>query len=234
MVICNSHAYTRVKNSLLAKPSAYDEDTFMLRDSYYKFYVSYDYEYSPLVTDFGAVNMHGGGLEGDVFSFSAGAGLWAQTSNRMGFDVNVEVSYKQLKSGLQNFKFDPLYNGVQLIKAHYSAERYYISLPVGFNYQWGKRWRVGFGGFLAPKVCVENTVKGYEYLSNGTERNAPYGYDGDVKLNMELRFSIIAEIPVNKSKIRLIPVYRINMFNESKGKHYPKSASLGCCIELLL
>ncbi len=228
---CVSMAQTN--KSISVVDSLYPNPDSVSKHIYRKFNFFYDTHYSALKTDFGGINMLGGGFTSDKFSATLGYGIYGKNSRRLAVDLNAEIGFAQYQATYLG-TLDSFYiNVTQLLKGDYTCRRLFIDFPIGFNYQWGKKFRFGFSGFIVPKANVYYKVVGEETLSDGTNRAAPTTYSNIRFLNLEGRFGFNLEIPLGEYKIRLLPIYRLNFFKDYNKTKYPTSYSVGLGIEFM-
>jgi hypothetical protein len=188
-----------------------ESDTAEFRRDYMHIYYSWDSDYRPVFTEDGVFDAYQYNWKNGVtrsYTFAMG---WTHffTPNFSG-SVGAEVKFISVRTDsiyLANDPENPIIH---------SGSTHYINLPFCARYSFGKKIRIGGYGGTALKLKVDDS---------GPMRNID-------RFNMDVRAGVFAEYNFKRMRLRIMPVYRIDLFDTYKWAKWKHASSKGLVLEI--
>ncbi len=241
LIVANLNAMKKVFHFLLLlSPAAYaqsasdltdsipESDTLNYRKNYIHCYYSVDHESRSMYTDHGIQDGRQGPL---VSSWTLGIGWTGDITRHITLSAGIEYSFKTVITDTIELN-DPIERSV-----HYRNEVSYANIPLTIHYMVGNKFRIGILAGTALKYKLLESGHSFRWHNDGSGTSEPpaghtnFPLRRSSRLNQDIRVGAIFEYNFKNSRIRLLPVYRFDLFNTYKQIEVKKATNFGLQVE---
>jgi hypothetical protein len=212
------------------------EDTVRFKRNCVEIYYSRDNENRFIYTDHGIFDGQDEKYKNGITrSQTIGFALTHYTRKNLAVSAGIELSGKTVSTGTLYFTND------RDVSAKYTNSISYLNFPVGIKYAVGKKLRAGAYFGAAFKYKISDGGDFFKVFPNGSSGNVPpYGWVNPFpqgkkdRVNLDTRFGIFLEYNFKRSKLRIMPVIRYDVFNTFHGNNFKNATSKGIAFEISL
>ncbi|MGB3948604.1 MAG: hypothetical protein WBM13_11515 [Bacteroidia bacterium] len=205
-----------------------DDDTVELKKNFFVMSYFVDQNYRMVYTDNGIVDGYQKYSDSpELKGYSTFCGWAKQFNKHIVSDIGIEYTFKRLRTNTLYFPVDT--TGMKEAIALYTNNVSFVTIPISVSFAIGKKLKFGVQTGIAPKFKISDSkqfFKGYHpyYGIGSNSLILPTKSDN---FNIEYRVSAFIEYNFKQTKMRLAPIYRIDLMNTYKKVNLKNAHSMG-------
>jgi hypothetical protein len=211
-----------------------EEDTVELKKNFFLMSYSIDQNYRMVYTDNGMLDGNQKYTDApELKGYSTACGWAKQFNKHIVSDIGIEYSFKRVKTPTLYFPLDT--TGMKETAATYTNDISFVNIPIGVSYAIGKKVKFGVHSGIALKFKISDAKQFYKsfYPDSGSGNSLVLPTKAD-NFNVEFRISTFVEYNFKYTKIRVLPIYRMDLMNTYKNTNLKKSHSMGIGFSILV